>query len=234
MISKLDYAKRQETVKDDIVYELLYAGALGSMLFDLLDPLRSWDFVRLPLFVLVLAFVFDYWLLHVNLHAFLKDKPHHRKYNASIIILFTISYFCLSHALTEEQRPTFAKTRMILGEHARWFMEVATPGDEARSVLGLMFLLVAITLVMRYNKDLPSKTKIEDALNLLPWMASFFGMIITCILYESNKPNPLMAAWWFNLTTGLLYIFYVCMLTSATKRYIEGSGQTSPSAGPQF
>jgi hypothetical protein len=59
----------------DLVYSLVYPGILGSMIFDIVDPLRDPNLVRLSLGMIVGIFVIDYWHMKNNLRRFHSSYP---------------------------------------------------------------------------------------------------------------------------------------------------------------
>ena len=96
---------------DDVVYTLIYPGVIGSMVFDLLDPLRysesspdsllpdhlaDWSLLLGRLFLLC-SFVVDYIHLRVILRPVAKTRTDHLL-DLGIAATFCFAYFALGRA----------------------------------------------------------------------------------------------------------------------------------------
>ena len=92
-----------------IVYRLLYPGVLGSMIFDLLDPLRIVSVAKIPLLFIGLTFVVDFYHMTINLDA--ENKKNANRWlawlDALISILFCFAYFVLAPITKRESERVF-------------------------------------------------------------------------------------------------------------------------------
>jgi hypothetical protein len=85
------------------IYSLLYPGVLGSMIFDILDPMRPWVEIKIALIAIAVMFSMDFLHMKVDL----KHKHNNGVLlltDALIAILFSIAYFLLAQTTVYESR----------------------------------------------------------------------------------------------------------------------------------
>ena len=80
----------------NLVYDLGYPGLLGSMLFDIVDPLRHLPFAGLGLAGIIFAYMIDYMHMTVDLKSPDEKRPLQIILDASIAIFFCLAYFFLT------------------------------------------------------------------------------------------------------------------------------------------
>lgn len=128
--------KTSASAWDDLVYSLFYPSILGSVIFDYADPMRfsleNTD--RLFLLSALLAFVIDYWHMKNNIRAHDGSTFGFRFIDICVTILFLVSYYTFSHALTKDQ-----DTKLF------------TPGYDGLLLRGLILITVALGLVLIYD-----------------------------------------------------------------------------------
>jgi len=86
-----------EKAYSQLAYQLIYPGVLGSMIFDIADPMRSFTTVTFISVLIALCFVVDY--LHMTLNLCEDGVPSHKAapfIDICIAFLFCFSYFSLS------------------------------------------------------------------------------------------------------------------------------------------
>ena len=88
----------------NIIFELLYQGIVGAMLFDIFDPVRGMHVVTIGLVLITLAVFIDYWQMTVNLGVVESDRSY-PYLDAAIGVLFGLSYFAFSR-LRPSSTPT--------------------------------------------------------------------------------------------------------------------------------
>lgn len=86
-----------------LTYQLIYPAILGSIIFDLFDPFRSFDTVRIVSLLIGISFVIDY--LHMTLNL-CKDGTSELKHGALadmlIAFVFCWSYFALAKTTSDK------------------------------------------------------------------------------------------------------------------------------------
>src|SRR4030042_3495461 len=92
-------SKLKDNLGRSLVYDLFYPGVLGSMIFDIFDPLRPGKIYKIPLFVIAITFMTDFFHMTNNLKAQTNQnsKPLinilKKSTDAIIAAMFCLSYF---------------------------------------------------------------------------------------------------------------------------------------------
>lgn len=235
--------KRKVSTWNGITYELLHAGALGSMLFDFMDPLRSLRLVQIPLLFLVGAFVADFWHLRVNLSDFLKPTPVRRVADGLIAALYTASYFMLSHLGTRVPRvQEAASDYLTIKALAADLTTTIYPTAPIRGVLCMGFLTSAIVAIAAYNARLPQDFRRVDATLWISGAFSLGGFLYAITAYYVFSTAPSLPAWcspeWFlavislcTILTSTIYSIYVIYFAKNATDYARGrSPEGKPAA----
>jgi len=173
-------------------YDLLYPGVLGSMLFDLFDPLRMSTPTKFALLFIGLLFVADYLHLRFNLKADHAEEDSRPFIDAIIAIAYCFGYFALSATTNEE----FDRSRY-----------------QTYEIASLIFIGTALVLATYYQFWYPMP--IHRRLGLFcPCGICVIGLVFVSLM--SVGPNdrilgivpthiaPVIAA------TGLASLFYGC------------------------
>nr|WP_321441763.1 hypothetical protein [uncultured Hyphomonas sp.] len=148
--AKLDF----ERAFSQLTYQLLYPGVLGSMIFNLVDPLRGFSPAWLCSIIICMCFVLDY--LYLTLHLLPSGKAPNVAQAASdlvISLLFCCSYFAIARTSAE-----FVSEEMIL----------------ASAKLSLGFLLSAQSVIFMYDVVFKKSKRFIDFFHL---MGSFSGLV---------------------------------------------------------
>ena len=136
-----------------LVYRLLYPGILGSMVFDLADPVRiQLQLAKLGLLFITCGFVIDFLHMTVNLKAERTTAKSHPALDTAIAFAFAVGYFAL--AKVTDERVSIAAYRDYCA-------------------MSLSALCVAYGLVFVYelwDRSGPAMTR------LLPFVFSFLGL----------------------------------------------------------
>lgn len=168
----------------DFVYRLVYPGILGSMIFDIADPLRSWSIAKSsPLFIFF-AFAIDYWHMHGNLEADDKSKGS-PILDLVIALCFSFAYFILART-----------TKIGADVDAALFPLYCK--------LGLAVLAAAYVVIFVYEID-GKPFLAMDAMRLVPSVMSGIGIVV--LLFSASDPVSVAAA--ATLASTFFYWLYV-------------------------
>jgi hypothetical protein len=172
-----------------LTYSLLYLGILGSMLFDIFDPLRPRSLTQIALIAIGLTYVFDYLHLRFNLRADDDECVHARpKLDLLIATLFCFSYFTLSETTSRDYDSQF------FALHA---------------FVSLAMLCVAVALAALYEVELSQLPK-----HRLFWLSALPGTgAVMCLFWPGTEVVPL--AFTAVLAGCYWYFFYYYECRSA-------------------
>ena len=168
-----------------LVYNLLYPGVLGSMLFDLFDPVRLPSLTQVSLVLIAVLFMLDYLHMQFNLGA---DKSRNSRplIDALIAIAYCFGYFTLS-ATTDEQ---------FKSEHIGIYEAVS-----------ISFVFLALILALYYQIWASAKKSDKGGLYIAPGIA-FVGALFLFIAPVS--PDVL----WLGVRVHTLLMIFVTLLTT--------------------
>jgi hypothetical protein len=169
----------------DLVYNLVYPGILGSMLFDIADPLRDYHPARWGLYFIVLLFVTDYWhlkhhLSNVIVHAGLIILDF------AIVIGFAFSYFALTKVTAKDINPTDVLNYSLLSQCG---------------------LIGTFTFILAHDLLGQPKFRKADLLKVIPILVWAAGIAIICL--ATSEVIPVV-----NLTCGFAFILYLVFVVS--------------------
>jgi hypothetical protein len=174
-----------------VVYGLLYPGVLGSMLFDIFDPVRINQGSRWMLAPIGLAFIADFWHLNANLEGRLKSTRARQTADLLIATGFTLGYFIMSYLVTE--KTNYQNGSTYLPESA-W---LCVAGLSLLSAVHLGIALYEIYLKI----DFP-RLKVVNVLPTAVCVAGFFSL-------RADGPNKQKAVLSFYAIAAFFYIYYV-------------------------
>jgi len=198
------YTDNKESHIDDVVYKLLYPGIIGSMFFDLLDPLRysktllpsSLDdkAIFIARFAVLLIFVFDYVHLRSLRKILGKSTIKNHIHDLSIAVMYSFGYFALGRASVE-----------VLGDADR------TSNIANWGTIGCVFLSIAFLLVFAY-KDPQSITRTTYWIK--KYLPVTFSIILTIIVngIRSDRPSVIIA-----IGQVILLVMYACFVVYVVK-----------------
>ncbi len=229
------YSDRKKEWREKIVYELLYAGALGSMLFDLMDPLRSWHWIKIPLAIFVVAFVAGYWHLNVNLQPLLPRTCKRMIWDSFIVVSLTSSYFLFSYLLSDKESFSFLDAPPEDGTSLRKLFVKEYPLDPIKSLICLALLTFASSPILFYNIKLYSTLSYVEIIQFVPCIFSWVGLIITVLIYRSHIPATSEDYRMIIIPTfsaaSLGYIAYVVTFTYELPSHLKGCRDRGGDAG---
>ena len=183
-----------------LVYDLLYPGVLGSMIFDLFDPVRAPTETTASLLIIAIIFALDYLHMRFNIEA---THSHNARplIDAMIAFAFCFGYFALA-ATTNDQ---------FNREYLRYY-EVACFG----------FLLMGTLLANYYQGWSTASTK-NKWIMAAAIAACLLALVVRWLLPISSDDEfwgrP-AHRWWMILLTsiiGLTYGVYVLFVAKKTE-----------------
>ena len=183
------------------VYSLFYPGVLGSMIFDLFDPLREESYTQIALFSIAGLFAVDYIHLRYNIcvHPENKENSDSRPLiDAAIALFFCFGYFALS-ATTSNTFPVSDKK--LLYTHQG---------------VSLLFISFSLCLATYYNFSSTSGWKwknFPDAMGKI--IPAAICLITACIAYI-GKMNDFRIAM-LTCLAAAVYSIYVIFLANKRK-----------------
>jgi hypothetical protein len=155
------------------VYSLFYPGVLGSMIFDILDPMRGSQPERLvPLVLFGGAFVADYFHLTFILSA---EKRERERALRPFLDALIAGSFCMGY---------FGLTRLVSPER---------PAPPIAPALTLVAVTTAYALIFSYESswDMTSKQRLSL---LSPLVIAFIGLMLLLIPGLPSVPVATLAA----------------------------------------
>jgi hypothetical protein len=215
----------------ELAYSLFYPGVLGSMIFDVLDPLRSRSWTMLALICIALAFATDFLHMVVDLEARKKETS---KWWLDVIIagIFCGSYFFLAHT-TKALETGVEGSKQPVSHYGFSFSVVAVNhldgGPASNGPVGIgaggttapveyylcsLFLLAAAHfLVVWYEvpiRELRKKWR-RELTRLMPTCICLLGFSVAWISAAIKAPEGMLVcvAIAVSLLSWLAYVFYV-------------------------
>ena len=183
-----------------IIYRMLYPGVLGSMIFDLLDPVRDFTLFLFPRLALALIFVIDYHHMTVGLDVEKNDNAN-PGLDLLIAILFCSSYFFLAHIDKAEQNSCF------------------------RCMMSLIFLTFAFLLIFLYEVRFVKFVKRVDMLRLMPTFICIPGVVLVGL---SSTFNNVFLPFFFTLITICLSLVFYSIYVSKVDLKNRGRHKGQP------
>ena len=186
------------------IYKLLYPGIVGSMIFDMLDPLRPIpDMVIDPHIiwgtrVIAAAFVADFFHMVVDLKAE-TSKRTFPCLDAAIAITFCLAYF--------------------------WLTKLTAPPDKAgprpsfTCGSSLMFLGMAFFLIYKYERLWKKRFDCHDLVRLISLVICGAGLV-TVLLSSAFSANPWSVRPTFIAIALSSFIYTIYVLRLGHKGYL--------------
>jgi hypothetical protein len=212
--------KKQGFVK--LIYDLFYPGVLGSMIFDILDPLRpGWD-IRIPLIAIAFAFISDYYHMMNNLKTKEKNNPKLLMLLADLAIAFLLcrSYFFYAH---------------IIGPEGKVIPSIGTYCQKCLSYLMMAYMCIAVYEINFSHHPTP-KDFIRSLIKKSVWR--FFPCLI-CLIgvfeigfgysYVTDR-EKLHITLLITIQSSLSYLFYVFIVWRSDREPPNDTEQTADSA----
>jgi hypothetical protein len=163
-----------------LTYQLIYPAILGSIIFDLFDPFRSFTTVRVVSLLIGILFVVDY--LHMTLNL-CKDGTSELKYGAlaDMVIAFLLcwSYFALAKTTGDK----------FTGHSVDYYK------------ISLGLVLVANFFILLYEKFLDKELFF---INIIPMFFSIIGFF-ALFLFSSSYALAILIVSMFLIVTSYTY-----------------------------
>lgn len=186
-----------------LAYKLIYPGILGSMIFDILDPLREnpfydgcnifWTFFgpdRRAQICLIFIFMLDFVHLFSDLRK-ISDKLY-KGFNFLPIFDITIAlFFCISYFSLAQVR----------GDNP--ILKLST-----LCIVSLTFLSLAFLCIYLYERHFTKDKTLPNVILIAPLGCSLAGIV--CIMI--NECNPIYVTMWANISSFLFYLAYFNIL----------------------